>query len=71
MDAPYTERLCLQTARLQANQNTNAVDQKRHDPGDRHLKREHGNGVARAQLALDGADGSPQGGYSSVKTKNT
>ena len=30
---------------------------KRHDPGDRHLKREHGNGIARAQLALDGADG--------------
>lgn len=30
---------------------------KRHDPGDRHLEREHGHGVARAQLALDGADG--------------
>ena len=44
---------------------------KRHDPGDCHLKREHGNGVARAQLALDGADGSHAGGYSSVKTKNT
>ena len=29
---------------------------KRYDPGDRHLKREYGNGVARAQLALDGAD---------------
>lgn len=33
MDAPYAERLCLQTARLQAAQNTNAVDQKRHDQG--------------------------------------
>ena len=33
------------------------MDDKRHDPGDGHLKREHGNGVARAQLALDGADG--------------
>lgn len=44
---------------------------KRHDPGDRHLKREHGHGIARAQLALDGADCRYAGGYSSVKTRNT
>ena len=44
---------------------------KRHDPGDRHLKREHGNGIARASSLLTAPIAATQGGYSSVKTKNT